>query len=345
MSDIFPVSFFLGLFFIYLNKLLSLQGIKNIRPTPQTLHHKSTSRFGGIAIYLSLFLVSFYSDNEDYAFLSTLLLCSVPMMVVGLLDDFNLEIQPRIRMLTSVPTALMCYFLLGTQAYSLEIPYLDFLFDSWVFSLVFISFALVGVANAFNIIDGINGQVLIYSATVCVCVLFFTDLQKTTDIYLTLVSVFFAILGILVLNFPFGKIFIGDGGAYILGIIVSVVLIKIYQINELSPWYVMLVLIYPVTEIISSIFRRIIEKFSTTSPDNNHLHHLIYKRISKIGIDSERVKHFLVSLLIFFIYLPFILGANYFRNETSILVILTLFFAAFYFIMYLLLSPKNFRIK
>ncbi len=96
---------------------------------------------------------------------------------------------------------------------------------------------------------------------------------------------FFSILGIFLLNFPLGRIFIGDGGAYFLEAALALGLIKIYQESSLSPWYVLLMLIYPVTDILASLVRRLISRKSTLEPDNKHfLHHMILRRVEKMGI-------------------------------------------------------------
>lgn len=345
MTDIFPISFLISLLFIFFDKFLSKLGYKNLRDSPQTLHFTSVSRFGGIAIYTSLLIVCLYTSNDAYDFLRNLLLCSIPLFFVGLLDDFRVNISPIFRMVLGIPTAILCYIFLGTEAYSLEIYLIDELFEYKFFSLLFICFALIGMANAFNVIDGMNGLALLYSISVCATILFSFELSKTIEIYYALVALLFSLLGIFVLNFPFGKIFLGDGGAYMLGLMLSVCVIKVYQINQVSPWYVLLVFIYPTTEILSSIFRRIIARISTTQPDNNHLHHLIYKRIKKIGIQSERIKHAIVTVLLFMLYFPFLLGANYFSNDSFALKVSCLIFVVLYFIFYLLLSPQNFRIK
>ena len=128
MTDIFPLSLLIGTAFIFLNKLLVRLGYKNLRDMPQTLHTKSISRLGGIAIYASLLSVSLLSTSDNYEFLRIMLFCSIPLFFIGLLDDFNIQISPPVRMIVALPTALMCYFFLGIEAYSIEIPLLDELF-------------------------------------------------------------------------------------------------------------------------------------------------------------------------------------------------------------------------
>ena len=229
---------------------------------------------------------------------------------MGLADDFNIEIKPALRLAVLFMISLLFYYVLGIKAYNLNIPFVDYLFTFEIFALLFICFAVAGMINAFNMIDGINGLLMLFCLSVCLSILIFPQSAINLEFYLYLVALFFAILGVFILNFPFGRIFLGDGGAYFLGAMIVIGLIKYYQVNDLSPWYVMLMLVYPVTDVLFSIYRRITLQVSTLEPDNLHLHHLIYKRVSKLELESENKKHFLVTFMTFIIYSPFLLGAN-----------------------------------
>lgn len=342
MTDIFPISFLVSILLIFVSNLQGKKGIINLRKSPQTLHKKSISRFGGISIFFSLLIVSFYDRSENYEFLRTALYCSSPIFILGILDDFQFEIKPFTRLLIVFPSAFLSYYFLGIEAYSVDIPYLDYLFNFKTFSILFICFAVAGMVNAFNMIDGINGLVLLYSLTVCVLILLFQSSPSSAQINLFFVAIFFAILAVFILNFPFGRIFLGDGGAYFLGIMLSIGVIKYYQINDLSPWYVFSVFIYPITDVLISIIRRIIAKVSIFNPENKHLHHLVYRRIKKMGIESENTNHAITTLLIFIFYFPFLLSANYFAENSLVLQIQSLIFLSFYMALYAVLIPKDF---
>jgi len=345
MIDIFPISFFISLFFIFFEKFQNKKGIKNLRNSPQTLHKKSISRFGGAGLYASLVIISFIEGGANYEFLRLTLLCSLPIFFLGVLDDIALEIKPITRLLLVFPSASLAYYFLGTKAYSLDIPIIDSLFNFEIFSMLFICFAIAGMTNAFNILDGVNGNVLLYSLTLCATTLF---LQKSNfDISLNyyFVSMFFSILGVFVLNFPFGRIFLGDGGAYFLGVALSIGIIKYYQVNNFSPWYVFAVFIYPVVDVAFSIFRRIIAKVSALEPDNKHLHHLIYRKVSKAGVRSENFKHAICTIFIFIFYTPFLVAANYLSESTSALMGISALFILFYFCLYFVLIPKDFNLQ
>ena len=98
--------------------------------------------------------------------------------------------------------------------------------------------------------------------------------------------ILFTLLGIFTLNL-FGKIFLGDAGAYFIGTLIATGLIIHQQTNDLSPWYVFLMFIYPVTEVLFSFIRKtFVRGKSALEPDGLHFHMLIYKRVSK-KIDSE----------------------------------------------------------
>ena len=167
MIDIFPISFLIALFFISFEKFQNKRGVNNLRNSPQTLHKKSISRFGGVGLYASLMIVSFFDGGVNYEFLRLALLCSMPIFFLGILDDLALEIKPIVRLLVVFPSALLAYYFLGTEAYSLEIPIIDTLFNFEIFSILFICFAIAGMTNAINMLDGVNGNVLLYCLTVC----------------------------------------------------------------------------------------------------------------------------------------------------------------------------------
>ena len=285
--------------------------------------------------------MSLIDSSENYRFLRIALFCSSPIFILGILDDFQLEIKPFIRLLIVFPSAFLSYYFLGVEAYSVDIPYLDYLFSFKLFSILFICFAMAGMVNAFNMIDGINGLVLLYSLTICILILLFQSSSYSAEINLFFVAIFFAILAVFILNFPFGRIFLGDGGAYFLGIMLSIGVVKYYQINDLSPWYVFSVFIYPITDVLISILRRIVARVSIFNPENKHLHHLVYKRVKKMGIESENTNHAITTFLIFILYFPFLLSANYFAGNSLMLQIQCLIFVSFYLALYMILAPKD----
>ena len=117
-----------------------------------------------------------------------------------------------------------------------------------IFALMFIVFALIGTVNAFNIIDGFNGLLLGYVLSIAMAISLYGAFNSEFFISNLLNSLFLAVFAVFIVNFPFGKIFLGDAGAYILGLLVPISLIYYYKVNDLSPWFVLIMLIYPVTK-------------------------------------------------------------------------------------------------
>jgi len=124
--------------------------------------------------------------------------------------------------------------------------------------VIFSAFAIVGVMNAINIIDGFNG--LAAGIVLLILLSFSITAVKVseTDILQLNVVAAAAVTGFFILNFPKGKIFLGDGGAYLLGFIVALSGIFLAgNYESVSPWYILCVMIYPVWEVIFSIVRKL----------------------------------------------------------------------------------------
>ena len=342
----FLYSFILSLFLWYQNSILKTP----LRKSPQTIHKESTSRLGGIAIITALIIDSFVINwsEQSYDAYRIIVLCTIPSFITGLIDDLFFDIKPITRMILMLPTPLLLYYYAGIRITNLDMGIFDNFLNYEILSLAFLCFALVGMANAFNIIDGFNGLVLGYSLSVGLSLFFSGAIDDSFFISELIYSLFFAVLGVFIINFPFGKIFLGDGGAYLLGILIPTALIYYQKINLLSPWFVMLMLIYPFTEVLSSIIRKVFSfNSSAFSPDALHLHHLIYKRINKKFIlKKEWVSHFFVTISIFCLNFPFLLAANIFSKNTLILLSFSVWYVIIYFLIYFLLLPKNiFRLK
>ena len=149
--------------------------------------------------------------------------------------------------------------------------------------LFFTTFALVGVSNAINIIDGFNGLASGVCLLILSGILYVAYDVKDVEIFYCALVLFFGILGFFVCNFPLGKIFLGDGGAYFLGFILGMLLVLLTQrhTKSVSAFFGLSIMIYPVWEVVFSIWRkRFKRKMSATEPDKVHLHMLIFKRIT-----------------------------------------------------------------
>ena len=336
-ASVYFITLLFSIFFWYLNKIFKTPK----RISPQTFHKKSTSRLGGAAIFLGLFIEVFALNDADIAYpnLSTFLICSIPIFLVGLADDIFLNLKPLSRILLMVPSPLLFYYYGGVEVMYLDIFFLDWLFQYHLFSLVFIIFSFIGIANAFNIVDGFNGLLLSYVLSICVSIFLFGNLYTFPSNYLNVIVA--SVLALLTINI-FGKIFMGDGGAYFLGCLIASGLIVLHNSMGYSPWFVLCLFIYPVTEVIFSFIRKVIyRKRSAMEPDGLHLHMLIYKRISKkIGFRKHRLRHLIVTVFMILINFPFMIAANTYATNSTVLFVICIWYFLVYAFIYFTLIPK-----
>jgi UDP-GlcNAc:undecaprenyl-phosphate GlcNAc-1-phosphate transferase len=152
-----------------------------------------------------------------------------------------------------------------------------------VFAIAFTAFAVGGIANSINIIDGYNGLAGGY-AVIVLAALAWVALQVGDPVVLTAsLAMLGALLGFLFWNYPKGKLFMGDGGAYLLGFWLGELSVLLVVRNpDVSPWFPIVLLAYPVVETLFSIYRRkFLHGRSAGRADAMHLHQLIYRRLAR----------------------------------------------------------------
>ncbi len=149
------------------------------------------------------------------------------------------------------------------------------------FAIAFTVFAVAGVTNSINIIDGYNGLAGGFSVIALIAMAAVAAQVNDSLILVVSVSMIGALLGFLVWNWPQGKIFMGDGGAYLLGFILAELSVLLVVRNtSVSPWFPVLLLAYPVFETLFTIYRRAWLLNATPGlPDALHLHQLTFKKL------------------------------------------------------------------
>lgn len=239
----------------------------------QDLHHGNVSRGGGLILLLGLFSLNiFFFDDILFKFI----LAFLPIAIISLVEDFYFEINPYYRIFAIFVTVLISLTLFLIEFDNLpKIQLLElFLNEETIFYVSFFLyvFLYVGIINSFNIIDGSNA---ITSLIFLSIYLTLSIADNSIFIYEDLNYFTAFIIGFLLLNFPFGKIFLGDLGAYLLGFIIAL-LTLIFFINNpyISEWLSFLLLFYPGFELIFSFTRKLILGKSPFYPDQYHLHML-----------------------------------------------------------------------
>ncbi len=250
---------------------------------PQKFHKNIVPRIGGISIALGItvaMIIRFNNNSNIYTEI-TLALCAIPTFTIGLIEDLTKKISARKRLFFTILSALGFVYLNNTQVLYLDIPGIDWIFALPLVGYLFAIFAITGLANAYNIIDGFNGLASMVGIIALLAIaymgLIFSD---PTITYLSLIMAG-AILGFFIWNYPFGLIFLGDGGAYLIGFWIGALSILLtFRHQEISPWFAFLINGYPILETLFTIYRRKIHQGKNPGqPDGIHFHTLIYRRI------------------------------------------------------------------
>ena len=270
-----------------------------------------------------------------------LIICALPALLVGLLEDVTKAVSARWRLLATALSALLAIWLLNALIVQTAIPGLDWVV-SWPLGAVCVTvLAVAGIANSVNIIDGFNGL-----ASMCVVIMLaalaYVAFQVGDSFIGTLaLAGIGAVLGFFIWNFPAGLIFLGDGGAYFLGFLVAELSILLLVRNpDVSPMFPLLVCIYPVFETVFSIYRRrFLRAVPPSMPDGIHLHSLIYRRVMRWAVGSRSAKaltrrNSMTSPYLWLLCMLSVVPAMLFWDNTPMLAAALLLFAVSYVVLY-----------
>ncbi|TDR76740.1 MraY family glycosyltransferase [Paludibacterium purpuratum] len=309
----------------------------------QKFHGSPVPRIGGVAVLAGVVLgsgvASYMLGNLSCL---AVLFVALPAFAAGLLEDLTKRVGVRTRLYATFVSALLGAILLHATIQRVGVPILDtILQSSWVLSVLFTMVAVGGVAHSVNIIDGYNGvsgsvSVLIFGALGYVSF-------KVGDV--TLVALSFAalggVLGFLLLNYPRGLIFAGDGGAYLVGVLIAELSVLLVQRNpQVSPWFPLLLVIYPVFETLFSIYRRkFLQDRAIGHPDALHLHSVIYRRLVRWMVGSREAEHLtrrnsMTAPYLWVLAALSIAPAMLFWQNTVVLMICVLLFILLYISLY-----------
>lgn len=279
----FITSALITLVIIRYNHLHEYLSADNDLEGPQKIHLQIVPRIGGISIIMGLFIGAALTFRNGFKLNMAVILivCGLPTFIIGLLEDLVKNISVRKRLFITAISASMAVSLLDIHINKLDLPGIDLLFTIPVFSIVFTIFAITGLANAYNIIDGLNGLASMTGIISLLAISYISFLVG--DPFLSNIAIFSvgAILGFFIWNYPLGLIFLGDGGAYLIGFFVATLSVLLtYKHPEVSPWCILLISGYPILETLFTIYRRKLHQGkSPGQPDGIHFHTILFRRI------------------------------------------------------------------
>ncbi len=256
---------------------------------PQRIHSEPTPRAGGLGIFAGSLVILAMGTPEGALFV----LSALPAFIIGFAEDLSSSVNPVQRLMIIAGGAGF-----GTAFMEAVITDVGLFTLPAAIAVPFTVFAVTGVANAINIIDGINGL----ASGVSIITLFFLALAAyffgDTLLFGISLALLAATSGFFIMNFPKGRIFLGDGGAYFIGFAIAELSVLLVNRNTgVSPWFPLALMAYPVTEVVFTIFRRKYKKgCSAFMPDRAHLHSLMYKRVTKSNYRTSYVFWVLVAV-------------------------------------------------
>ena len=282
---------------------------------------------GGIFI-VSAFLIMFYKDYTFFCIILSL------VFLLGFFSDIKFLSSPKYRFFFQFLVIFLFVYFSNLQIYPTRILFLDLLLENIWISYFFTVFCMLIAINGSNFIDGLNGLVLGYYLIISI-IIFKLGLSIQTDIFHSQIIFLIIFLAFLFLLNLLNQFYIGDSGAYSLGFIFSFLLISIYLFNKnISPFFIILLLWYPCFENLFSIIRKYKFKKSPISPDEKHLHQLLFFFISKkLKLRNIYLNNLSSCLINFYNLIIFSVGSIYIHH-TQYQIMLIIFNVIFYMIVY-----------
>ena len=301
----------------YISKLVNLYDYPDKK---RKLHKKPTPLIGGFIFLFFLIFFYFFSIFFNFYIIdlktqTTITIACLIFFFLGYIDD-KYEINAFHKLILQFVISIIFFYFLNENLiiYSLKFESVNLTINVGNYSLIFTSLCLVVFLNALNMFDGQDGQVSIYITFVL-----FLLLIMGIEIYFCLGLLIFNVL-FLLLNLQ-KKTFLGDNGVFLIGSLVSFLIIIGYKRNLFLVDEIFIIMILPGIDMLRLFIVRSLQKRSPFSPDRQHFHHYIQKKFSKSNS---------LVIISFLGILPFVIH-NYFNIIYSLIFfILSYSFLIFY---------------
>ena len=292
------------LFYLFFLKKFLINNIKDN-------HQKLTTNYipplmGGYFIILVLLF------NEQVTVLEKILFFTI--FLSGALSDNKIINSPVSRLIFQILISLIFVEFANLTITNTRILILDNFLNNVYFNLFFCVFCITILINGTNFIDGLNGLVSGYYLIVLLILLYLDILPNIADKkFIELLTFVLSLLFIINLS---NKIYLGDSGSYLLGFSFGIFLISIYSENPtVSPYFIILLIWYPCFENLFSISRKLFFKISPLSPDNSHLHQILFLSIqNKTNLKKNFSNNLSSSIILFYNLIILFLGTQDISN-------------------------------
>ena len=310
----------------------------------QKNHSTPTPRIGGVSVFAGVVAAYGVAQTERAGILGALLLAGLPAFVFGLAEDVTKKVGVLARLLATMASGVLGWWLTGLSLTSVDVPCLDGLLGYTLVSVAFTAFAVGGMANAVNIIDGFNGLASGFVVIALIGLALLAGLVGDVNLAFVCLTVAIAMLGFWLVKWARGHLFLGDGGSYFGGFALAWASVLLIERNtRVSAFVPLLICIHPVTEVLFSIYRRRMTKVSPGHPDRLHLHTLVMRRVVCPRLRRiypgeptkvNRLRHSVTGLVLAMATVPAVVVALLVLNHTLLAVLACLGFALGYVTLY-----------
>ncbi|RSL29942.1 undecaprenyl/decaprenyl-phosphate alpha-N-acetylglucosaminyl 1-phosphate transferase [Salibacterium salarium] len=285
--------FLLSLFLTPLIKKLAFKIGATDQPNHRKVHKGAMARLGGLSIYVA-FLVGLLILQPENDYLPYIMVAGTIIIITGFLDDM-IELSAKWKLLGQILAAVIV-IMGGVQLEFINLPFDGRLHLGW-FSIPITLLWIIGITNAINLIDGLDGLAAGVSSIVLATVSVLAIIQGDIFIVALGIALLGGTLGFLVHNFNPAKIFMGDSGALFLGFMIGVIsLLGFKNVTIFSLVVPVIILAVPISDTFFAIIRRVVNKQPLSAPDKSHLHHCLLR----LGYSHKQTVLIIYALSLFF---------------------------------------------
>ena len=300
----------------------------------QRIHLAETPRLGGFIMILVLSLYTWLHAEPQLALILKLCLLSMlPLLLIALKEDLCHNVKPTVRLIALLGSGALFVMNFSGPYPHFEGTFLQLFFEKPFALIIFYSIALAALANGSNLTDGVNGLCAAIFLSILGSLLFLAYQVGDDTIMRAIWIVIMLLASFLSLNYPWGRIFLGDLGAYALAFLTGIITNMFFgRHSEISPWFPALILIYPMTEVAFSMARRLYRGKPVFMPDTKHLHIKIFYFLRKIPQIKNFANPTVMPLLSILWVYPLVVTPWAFKKPILILPFILIFCLIYIFL-------------
>ncbi len=348
-------TFVLNLTFTYLllkETIIPNKYSSDVNQGSQKIHDGEVKRSGGISIVVSIIvfliieIVIFYNHIEPKLYF-LFLYCFI-IFLIGFLEDLIKDIKPKIRLLLLFISTVIWLLLSDNIISHTDIDFMDHILEIKIFAIILSLICIISSINSTNMMDGANGLLTIFAISVCIILSFYSFSQNEFKLLNFLSIIIGSLFGFLIFNWPKGVIFLGDGGSYFLGSLLSTLIIfSSNHLDNFSMLNALIIMSYPIWELFFTVLRRFYFSSGITKPDNLHLHTIIHANIKRLnfiknsGINNNGLSAIIINLIALLPSVSFLIYKYDYDLESKETITFFIFCIILYTTLYLILNKTN----